>query len=139
MPADFFDRLATLRQVYGSAEAIQLATEDDLMDGLMSNHAFLEQLRFVKGGEKMLPGAFWDANRKDHAKVRRSLSHLLHGPGDFIERLHDQLYDARWKLSYFGYFCALELFGTVKPAECPPLNGRMAKALRFLGHNVRPR
>jgi hypothetical protein len=40
------------------------------------------------------------------------------------------------KLGYFGQFCALELFGTVKPEECPPMNGRMAKALRYLGFDV---
>ena len=37
----------------------------------------------------------------------------------------------------FGYFCALELSGTVEPAECPPINGGMAKTLRFLGFAVR--
>ena len=36
----------------------------------------------------------------------------------------------------FGYFCALELYGTIKPAECPPMNGRMATTLRFLGFGI---
>jgi hypothetical protein len=44
---------------------------------------------------------------------------------------------AEFKLGYFGYFCALELIGTVKPEVCPPINGRMGKALRFLGFDVR--
>jgi hypothetical protein len=34
-------------------------------------------------------------------------------------------------------FCALELYGTIKPQDCPPMNGRMAKALRYLGFDVR--
>ena len=34
-------------------------------------------------------------------------------------------------------FCALELYGTIRPTECPPINGRMAKALRYLGFDVR--
>lgn len=34
-------------------------------------------------------------------------------------------------------FCALELYGTIRPTECPPINGRMAKALRYLGLDVR--
>jgi hypothetical protein len=41
------------------------------------------------------------------------------------------------KLGRFGRFCALELDGTVKPEECPPINGRMAKALRYLGFDVK--
>ncbi len=81
-------------------------------------------------------------------KLRRSLApkyypqmsapgYLLHGGGDFIQRLHDILYESRRKLGYFGRFCALELYGTIKPAECPPMNGRMAKALRYLGFEVK--
>ena len=70
------------------------------------------------------------------AKVKATLGHLLHGSGGFIERLHDVLYDAKYKLNYFAKFSALELYGTVKPEECPPMNGRMAKALRFLGFDL---
>ena len=47
------------------------------------------------------------------------------------------LYDADMKLGMFGYFCVLELYGTLKPEECPPINGRMDKALRYLGYDVR--
>ena len=61
--------------------------------------------------------------------MRATLAYLIHGSGDFAPRLHDVLYDARMKLGLFGFFCALELFGTVKPEDCPPMNGRMAKAL----------
>ena len=65
------------------------------------------------------------------------MSDLIHRTGDFIQRLHDVLYDVEMKLGYFGYFCALELYGTLKPDECPPMKGRMAKALRYLGYEVR--
>jgi len=69
--------------------------------------------------------------------VKASLSYLLFGPGDFIQRLHDLLYEPDKKLRSFGKFCALELYGTIKPSECPPMNGRMAKALRYLGYDVK--
>ncbi len=69
--------------------------------------------------------------------MKRTLSYLIHGAGDFIERLHDVLYDARRKLGMFGKFCSLELYGTIRPEECPPMNGRMAKALGYLGFDVR--
>jgi hypothetical protein len=112
------------------------APKEVITQGLMAVHAFMEQLRFVKGGAANLPAAFWDANGSDVDRVKRSLTHLIHGSGDFIARLHDVLYDPMMKLGYFGQFCALELFGTVKPEECPPMNGRMAKALRYLGFDV---
>jgi hypothetical protein len=69
--------------------------------------------------------------------VKRTLTYLIHGSGDFIQRVHDVLYDADMKLGMFGYFCALELYGTLKPEDCPPINGRMAKALRYLGYDER--
>jgi hypothetical protein len=53
------------------------------------------------------------------------------------QRLHDVLYDPAMKLGLFGIFCALELYGTIRPEDCPPMNGRIAKALRFLGFDVR--
>jgi hypothetical protein len=103
----------------------------------MSLHAFSEQLRFVKGGEANLPNAFWAANNQDVDRAKKTLNYFLHGAGDFIERPHDVLYDPAMKLGFFGIFCALELYGTIKPGDCPPLNGRIAKALRFLGFDVR--
>jgi hypothetical protein len=103
----------------------------------MSIHAFHEQIRFVKGGTAQLPIAFWSDNNQDVTKVRRTLAYLIHGSGDFIQRLHDVLYDPAMKLAYFGRFCALEIYGTIKPEDCSPMNGRMAKALRYLGFDVR--
>jgi len=101
--------------------------------GLLSLHAFGEQSRWKAD----LEATFWDANEHDIDKAKRTVSYLLHGTGDFIQRLDDVLNDPSFKLGLFGYFSALELYGTVKPHECPPMNGRMAKALRYLGFRVR--
>lgn len=137
IPNVYSDWLQTVIRIFGSPEPIQAASKEELMTGLMSLHAFNEQSRFVKGGAKNLPSAFWKANGNNDAKVKECLIHLLHGHGDFTTRLHDILYDSALKLRQFGLFSALELYGTVKPDECPPMNGRMAKALRYLGFDVK--
>lgn len=137
IPENYAAWIGNVRRIFGTLDALQAATKDDITTGLISLHAFLEQLRFVKGGERVLPIEFWKRNEDNVQRVRASLLHLLHGPGDFIQRLHDILYEPSIKLSLFGRFCALELYGTVKPEECPPMNGRMAKALRYLGFNVK--
>ena len=137
IPKDYVDWLHQVQTVFGAPAAIEATSKETLTQGLLSLHAFSEQIRFVKGGTAALPGAFWAANNDDLAKVKRTLNYLIHGPGDFIERLHDTLYDTRRKLGMFGKFCSLELYGTIKPEECPPMNGRMAKALRYLGFDVR--
>jgi hypothetical protein len=137
IPPDFIDWLRLVQSVFGAADTIGTASKEDLTQGLMSIHAFSEQQRFVKGGAANLPKAFWDLNNQDVVRVKQTLTYLIHGSGDFIQRLHDVLYNSRMKLSYFGRFCALELYGTIKPEECPPMNGRMAKALRYLGFDVR--
>jgi hypothetical protein len=129
--------LKTVQRVFGTADSIDNASTEELSDGLLSLHAFLEQLRFVKGGRENLAPFFWNENKRDVARVKKSLTRLVHGQSDFIERLHDLIYDPEWWLEHFGTFCALELFGTIKPEEFPPINGRMAKALRFLGYDVK--
>jgi len=137
IPDDYLDWLRRVQSTFGTAGAIEAASKEQLMEGLLSIHAFNEQLRFVKGGKANLPNAFWSANNEDVAKAKRTLTYLIHGEGDFIQRLHDVLYDPAMKLRYFGMFCGLELYGTVQPEDCPPINGRMAKALRYLGFDVR--
>lgn len=137
VPIDYTDMLRTVKRVFGTIDSIENASKDELTEGLLSLHAFLEQLRFVKGGKGNLPSFFWSQNNDDVSRVKKSIIRLVHGGGDFIDRLHDLIYDPAWWLSYFGKFCALELFGTVKPEELPPINGRMAKALRFLGYEVK--
>jgi hypothetical protein len=136
VPEGYVSALRTVGEAFGTRGDIDRADLDELTVGLMSLHAFYEQLRFVKGGAAALPGAFWSANGNNISKVRRSLGQLLHGSGDFAERLHDALYKPSLKLGHFGLFCALELFGTVRPEIFPPVNGRMAKALRYLGFAV---
>ena len=131
------DWLNKVKGVFGSPESIEQASKEELTEGLTSLHAFAERFHFVKGGAENLPADFWSANNQDEIRVKASLSYLLFGSGDFIQRLHDLLYEADKKLLYFGRFCALELYGTINPAECPPMNGRMAKALRYLGYDVR--
>jgi hypothetical protein len=69
-------------------------------------------------------------------KCRLPSESEVSGGGDFVERLHDFLYDPNLKVKLFGLSSALELYGTVKPSEYPPVNGRIAKALRYLGFNL---
>lgn len=137
IPEDYLDWLRMVRGIFGTAETIDAASKEQLTEGLLSIYAFNEQLRFVKGGKANLPNVFWSANNQDVAKAKRTLKYLVHGGGDFIQRLHDVLYDPAMKLGHFGMFCALELYGTIKPENCPPMNGRTAKALRYLGFDVR--
>ena len=136
VPDDYIDWLIAVKNTFSSVSSIELASKEEITKGLMSIHAFAEQFRFVKGGTKSLPTVFWLANEQDVDKVKKTLLHLVHGGGNFIQRLHDVLYDPSMKLKNFGRFCALELYGTIMPDECPPMNGRMAKALKYLGFDV---
>jgi hypothetical protein len=124
-----------VQATFGSSATIDGTSKEELTKGLMSIHAFHDRLRY-KGGTAQLPIAFWKENNEDAGRVRRTLKYLLYGGGDFIERLHDVLYDQGWNLKGFGISCAMELYGTIKPDEFPPVNFRIAKALRFLGFDV---
>jgi hypothetical protein len=133
IPHDYIDWLHRVNLTFGTKIAIADASKAAFTKGLLSLHAFSEQSRWKTD----LEATFWDANEHDIDKAKRTISYLLHGTGDFIQRLDDVLNDPSFKLGLFGYFSALELYGTVKPHECPPMNGRMAKALRYLGFRVR--
>jgi hypothetical protein len=134
---DYVPSLRRVESTFGEVDAIEAASKEELTQGLTSLHAFSEQLRFVKGGATNLPIAFWDENNEDAGRVKKTLKYLVHGGGDFVERLHDVLYASRMKLKLFGVSCALELYGTIKPEENPPVNGRIVKGLRYLGFDVR--
>ncbi len=125
-----------VESTFGSVSAIDEATKEELTEGLVSLHAFGEQYRFVKR-EVTLPVAFWNDNDDDVQKVKKTLKYLLYGGGDFVERLYDVLHVRLLKLSLFGLSCSLELFGTIKPEEFPPINQRIVKGLKYIGFDVR--
>lgn len=134
---DYVNSQGILRQVFGSSEAISQSSQEQLTEGLLRVHAFYELLRFCPGGLAQLPVAFWKDNNDDVARVKASLTHLLYGKDDFAVRICDLLWSQKYRLSKIGKFCSLELVGMVKPQEAPPINSRMAKSLKFLGHDVR--
>ncbi len=137
IPDDYFQLLSELQAVMATPESIRASDHEQLAHALICVHAFKQQLRFTKGGEEALPTKFWKLNQDDLLRVQSSLIYLVHGSDDFAERICAVLYDQKYKLGAFGRFCALELVGTLKPEQVPPINGRMAKALRFLGFDVR--
>jgi hypothetical protein len=125
-----------VQDAFGSATAIDEATKEALTDGLVSLHAFGEQHRFVKK-ELTLRAAFWSDNDGDVQRVKKTLKYLLYGGGDFVVRLYDVLHGGTLKLRLFGLSCSLELFGTIKPEEFPPINQRIVKGLKYIGFDVR--
>jgi HKD family nuclease len=137
IPDDYFDLLRELHAVLGSPQSIAGSDREQIASALLCVHAFKEQLRFTRGGEEALPAKFWMLNNDDLTRVAATLIYLVHGTDDFAVRICAVLYDPRYKLGAFGRFCALELVGTLRPGEAPPINGRMAKSLRYLGFDVR--
>jgi len=134
--SDYFSNMEHLRSVFATRESLEAASREDISSALMGVHAFEEQIRFIKGGYSAIIDFFWKENNEDDKRVKASLGHLLFGQEEFIRRLYDILNFQEWKIRYFGESCALELSGTVRPDICPPMNGRSAKGLRFIGFDV---
>lgn len=133
---DYFVNMTFLRKVFATGETLKAASREELSKALMGVHAFEEQIRFIRGGYSAIIEFFWKENDEDVERVRRSLSHLVFGKGEFIRRLYDVLNFPEYKIRYFGESCALELSGTIRPDVCPPMNGRSAKGLRRIGFDV---
>jgi hypothetical protein len=127
------ENIALLRRNFDSDASIEALDYDDLFDTLLKCHAFLEQLRFTKGGIPGLKIDFQQRNKLDD--IKRTLKFLLHGSGDGIQRAYDCIHDEGYKLERFAEACVMELLGWVDK-ERPPFNGRTIKGLRFLGFDV---
>ena len=115
-------------QTFSTSNKIQSASDNDIFEVLMRLHSFRYASRFIVPQPPQQE--FIRANLNI---LHNRLDHLLHGPGDFIARI----YDVSNSLKHFGYSSAFELYGTVHPDKCPPINNRTVGVLKLLNFDVR--
>lgn len=127
-------RISRLQALFADEDALSAVGMDEMVDLLQGSAAFVEMQRFSKGGLPNHLKAFKADN--DIAKVRASFRHLAFGEGDFVRRVYDTIYLPEFKLAHWGRNCAFELFGWTNHDGAPPFNGRIIKALRYLGFDV---
>ena len=132
IPESYVAWFRQVRDTFGSSAGIRDASRQELTDALMSIHAFEAQTRYMNN----LSTTFWTDNQDDVGKVKRTLNYLVHGGAEFAPRLYEILEKPSWRLKHFATSCAIELYGTIKPQDYPPVNLRIAKGLRYLGFNV---
>lgn len=126
---------ATITAQLGTHEAIASASAEELFDGLDVCHSFHDRFRFYSGGHPTMRAAFLADN--DPKQVKKVLTYLLHGSGDFVERMGTCIFAPDFKLAHVGRSVVQELFGWVNGEEVPVCNGRTVKALRHLGARVK--
>lgn len=119
----------------GDAAAIRTADADAILDAMEACHAFTEELRFHSGGLPTLRAEFKQLN--EIGRLRQSLEYLLHGGGNFIDRMGTLVFDPARRLAKCGRSVVQELLGWVNGEDIPICNGRTLKVLRFLGYDVR--
>jgi HKD family nuclease len=124
-----------LMRVFASQESLIRASDDELFDALCTLHSFHDRLRFFDGGMPTWKKTFLAANSGD--RVRESLSYLVFGGGDVIERMSNMIYNQSYKLAEFGQSNVQELIGWRNKEDLPVINGRTTKILRFFGSKVR--
>lgn len=128
------NRIAALQLLFADEDKLNTVTIEEITDLLQGCMAFVEMLRFTKGGLDAHLAMFKQDNRIED--IRATFHHLAFGTGDFVQRLYDCIYMSRYKLAHWGRNCTLELFGWVNREDAPPFNGRIIKALRYLGFDV---
>lgn len=131
--------IAAIRHNFRSSDSIVTLSYNDMFETLLGCHAFLEQLRFapkdVEGdsGIARLKTVFRNRNALPH--LRKTLTYLLCGRGEGLQRAYDCLHNPRYKLNLFGEACVMELLGWYSD-ERPPFNNRTLRGMRFLGYDV---
>jgi hypothetical protein len=131
---DRLRRITALQELFANAENLGTVEMNGITDMLQGSAAFVEMLRFTKGGLQNHIAAFKRDNTIEN--IRRVFHHLSFGPGDFVQRIYDCVYTSEYKLAHWGRNCTLELFGWINHDGAPPFNGRIIKALRYLGFDV---
>ena len=117
----------------GNPESIQNSDMDQLIDALEICHAFHDQLRFHRDGEPTLRRQF---AKNGLSRVKKTLTYLLHGRDDFIERMGNVIFNPSLKLEMIGRSVSQELLGWVNEENIPICNERTLKVLRFLGYDL---
>lgn len=124
-----------LMRVFSSSNSVMVSSDDELFEALLAVHSFHDRLRFFPGGLKKLRETFLGTN--DGKQIRESLSYLVFGEGDIMERMANLIFQPKYKLNEFGQANVQELIGWCNKEEFPVINGRTTKVLRYFGFDVR--
>src|ERR1019366_8937974 len=124
-----------LISVFQSPETIVASTDDQLFDALTTLHSFHDRFRFYAGGMPTWKEEFLKIN--DPKQLRETLTYLVFGKGNIVERMANAIYNSDYKLEQFGQSNVQELIGWCNREELPIINGRTTKVLRFFGFDVR--
>ena len=135
LPEGYYESIETIKRIFSTSNSIQDASKSDIVGGLLHLHSFRVTRRSLgKNPEEK----FIKINQNDLDYVKERLTHLLHGPDDFIARIHEVSKEKYPKgLTCFGPSSAFELYGTVFPDRCPPINNRTVQILQFLDFDVK--
>ena len=124
-----------LKQVFASEQSISEASIKEIVHALCTLHSFHDRLRFYPGGLSTLSQEFIGKN--DSKQIKSSLSYLIYGNDDIIERMANLIFNPKYKLNVFGQSNVQELIGWQNKEELPVINGRTTKILRYFGFDVR--
>ena len=124
-----------LKKVFASERSITEASPEEIVQALCTLHSFHDRLRFYPGGLNTLIQEFLGKNDIEQAK--KSLSYLIYGDTEIIERMANLIFNPKYKLNVFGQSNVQELIGWQNKEELPVINGRTTKVLRYFGFDVR--
>ncbi|MBL0938504.1 MAG: hypothetical protein IBJ03_06405 [Gemmatimonadaceae bacterium] len=127
-------RYPLLEKTFGSADRLQRATFDQIIEALSCETSFYDRLRYYKGGHQKHIAVFREANSLEH--VRHVLGYLLFGRDDPVIRMYRCIHDSGYRLREFGRSAVQELLGWMNSEEIPICNSRTLRSLRWLGFDV---
>ncbi|MBE2245616.1 MAG: NgoFVII family restriction endonuclease [Candidatus Competibacteraceae bacterium] len=123
-----------LKTVFASEKSISEASPDKIFEALCTLHSFHDRLRFYPGGLDTLKQEFLGKNDID--KIKKSLTYLVYGNTEIIERMANLIFKSEYKLNVFGQSNIQELIGWENKEGLPVINGRTTKILRYFGFNI---
>ena len=126
-----YERYVEIKNKLGNKEAIHNQNKKELLEVLLLINAIYDQLRFFPGGMETLKQEFLLKN--DETKIKNTLTYLLEGKENFIERIYNIVNPSTYKLEVLGDSSIKELYGYINNDDIPTCNHRMLHSMQWLG------
>jgi len=129
LPKDMARLSKDVFQIYLSKENIHRLTEEQAKQIFGGLHSTNMSIQRFKADDLFI-------TENGMAKIRNSLSYLIHSNDDIELKIHNLIKNPKYKLKRFGSSGVQELNGWTKPREYPIRNEKSNDAIEILGYLI---
>jgi hypothetical protein len=125
------DKFTKLKASFSSKDSIKNLDASAMLENLLLVNAFKES---VSSSGKINNAHDFFYKHNDVERVKRSLTYLLFGKGEFTTRVANCIHLDEYKIHEFGNSSMKEFYGWLNPDGVPLYNNRVSTSMQWLGY-----